>query len=122
MNAFNPETITLTFRRKPGFLSLSSDKVYITQIKDTQTGLKVLEALKDAINSTWEHCHELNAVTKDRRSPCHLDIWELLPRTNCKQCGEASCLAFAVVFAFWDHPGFISTALTFGQKSGWFMR
>ena len=94
--AYNPETLTLTFRRQPGFLTLYSDKVYITQIKDTQAGLEVLDALKDAVNATWEHCHELTAVTKGRRAPRHLDIWELLPRTNCKQCGEATCLAFAV--------------------------
>jgi ArsR family metal-binding transcriptional regulator len=95
--AYNPETLTLTFRRQPGFLTLYPDKVYITQIKDTQAGLEVLDALKDAINATWEHRHELTAVTKGRRAPRHLDLWELLPRTNCKQCGEATCLAFAVL-------------------------
>jgi ArsR family metal-binding transcriptional regulator len=94
--AYNPETLTLTFRRQPGFLTLYPDKVYITQVKDAEAGLEVLEALKDAINTTWEHRHELTAVTKGRRAPRHLDIWELLPRTNCKQCGEATCLAFAV--------------------------
>lgn len=26
----------------------------------------------------------------------HLDIYKLLPKTNCRQCGLASCLAFAV--------------------------
>jgi ArsR family metal-binding transcriptional regulator len=94
--AFNPDTLTLTFRRQPGFLTLYSEKVYITQVKDTQAGLEVLEALKEAINATWEHRRELTAVSAARRAPRHLDIWELLPRTNCKQCGEASCLAFAV--------------------------
>ncbi len=94
--AFNPETLTLTFRRQPGFLTLYTDKVYITQVKDTEAGLDVLEALKDAINATWEHRNELTAVTNGRRAPRHLDVWELLPRTNCKQCGEFTCLAFAV--------------------------
>jgi ArsR family metal-binding transcriptional regulator len=94
--AYNPETLTLTFRRPSGFLTLYPDKVYITQVKDAEAGLEVLEALKDAINATWEHRHELTAVTKGRRAPRHLDIWELLPRTNCKQCGEVTCLAFAV--------------------------
>jgi ArsR family metal-binding transcriptional regulator len=95
--AYNPETLTLTFRRQPGFLTLYSDKVYLTQVKDAEAGLEVLDALKDAINATWEHRHELTAVTKSRRAPHHLDIWELLPRTNCKQCGEATCLAFAAL-------------------------
>jgi len=39
---------------------------------------------------------ELIAVTKSKSSPNHLDIWALLPQTNCKQCGEVTCLAFAV--------------------------
>jgi ArsR family metal-binding transcriptional regulator len=94
--AYNPETLTLTFRRQPGFLTLYPDKVYITQVKDADAGLEVLAALIDAINATWENRDELTAVTKSRRAPRHLDIWELLPRTNCKQCGEATCLAFAV--------------------------
>jgi ArsR family metal-binding transcriptional regulator len=95
--AYNPETLTLTFRRQPGFLTLYPDKAYITQVKDTDAGLEVLDALKEAINSTWEHRHELLAVTTARRAPRHLDIYALLPQTNCKLCGEATCLAFAVL-------------------------
>ena len=94
--AYNPETLTLTFRRPPGFMTLYSDKVYITQIKDDTEGLELLAALKDAVNAVWEKRYELVAQTAGKRAPRHLDIWELLPRTNCKECGEASCLAFAV--------------------------
>ena len=28
-----------------------------------------------------------------------LDIYKLLPRTNCKDCGFATCLAFAMALA-----------------------
>jgi ArsR family metal-binding transcriptional regulator len=52
--------------------------------------------LAQAINATWERRHELAAITERKRAPRHLDIWELLPRTNCGRCGEATCLAFAV--------------------------
>ena len=94
--AWNPQTCTLTFRRQPGFMTLYSDKVYITQIKDAAEGLELLAALTDAVNAVWEKRQELVALTTWKRAPRHLDIWELLPRTNCKQCGEATCLAFAV--------------------------
>ena len=93
--AYNPETLTLTFRRQPGFLTLYPDKVYITQINNAEAGLVVLEALKDAINATWEKRVELVAMTVARRAPRWLDILTLLPQTNCKQCGEATCMAFA---------------------------
>lgn len=106
--AWNPETLALTFRRHPGFLTLYKDKITITQVKDTQEGLAVLEALKDAINATWDHRQELMAVTQRKRAPQHLDVYELLPQTNCKsyprpQCGEAGCLAFAVLLIQQQH-------------------
>lgn len=73
--AYNPETHTLTFRRQPGFLTLYSDKVYITQVNDTQEGLDLLKALTDAINATWERRVELVALTVRRRAPRPLDVW-----------------------------------------------
>ncbi|MGB9640379.1 MAG: (Fe-S)-binding protein [Anaerolineales bacterium] len=94
--AYNPDTATLTFRRPAGFLTLYPEMVYITQVQDTSEGLDLLNALKDAINTTWENRRELAAVTQAKRAPRPLDIWTLLPQTNCKQCGEATCLAFAV--------------------------
>jgi ArsR family metal-binding transcriptional regulator len=93
--AYNPEARTLTFRRERGFLTLYSDRVYVTQVQDVDEGLELLAALVDAVNATWTHRHELVAATSRRRTPRPLDIWTLLPQTNCKQCGEATCMAFA---------------------------
>lgn len=93
--AYNPETCTLTLRRQPGFISLYTDKAYITKVKDTEEGLELFQALVDAINETWEHRAELVAMTARKHSPRPLDIWTLLPQTNCKKCGEATCMAFA---------------------------
>jgi len=94
--AWNPETLTLTFRRPHGFMTLSNDKVTITQVVDTAEGLELFATLTDAVNAVWEKRAELTAVTAKKRAPRHLDIWELLPRSNCGQCNEATCLAFAV--------------------------
>lgn len=94
--AYNPAAGALTFRRQPGFMTLNTNDVYITQVRDTAEGLELLNALKDAINATWERRAELVAVTKPQSAPRPLDIWSLLPQTNCKQCGELTCMAFAV--------------------------
>ena len=92
---YNPATCTVTFRRQHGFMTLYADKVYITKVKDVEEGLELLKALTDAINVTWLHRAELVAVTAARSAPRLLDIWTLLPQTNCQQCGEATCMAFA---------------------------
>ncbi len=94
--AYSPTAHTLTFRRLAGFMTLYPDRVYITQVCDTDEGLEILAALKDAINATWDNRQQLVAVTLARRAPRPLDVWTLLPQTNCRQCGEATCMAFAV--------------------------
>jgi ArsR family metal-binding transcriptional regulator len=93
--SYNPESCTLTMRRQPGFISLYSEKAYITKVKDTEEGLELFKALVDAINVTWDHREELVAMTAMKHAPRPLDIYTLLPQTNCKQCGEATCMAFA---------------------------
>jgi ArsR family metal-binding transcriptional regulator len=94
--AWNPEALTLTFRRPHGFMTLYKDKVCITQVVDSTEGLQLFDALKEAVNAVWEKRTELIAVPTRKRAPRHLDIWELLPRSNCGMCGESTCLAFAV--------------------------
>jgi ArsR family metal-binding transcriptional regulator len=102
--AYNPEVLTLTFRRQPGFMTLYPDKVYIIQVRDTEEGLDLLKALVEAINVTWEHRAQLVAMTVARRAPRWLDIWTQLPQTNCKQCGEATCMAFAAALLQQKRP------------------
>jgi ArsR family metal-binding transcriptional regulator len=94
--AYNPDAQTLTFRRPAGFMTLYADRVYMTQVRSADEGLELLAALKDAINATWDNRQQLVAVTLARRAPRPLDVWTLLPQTNCRQCGEATCMAFAV--------------------------
>ncbi len=94
--AYNPDAHILTFRRLAGFMTLYADRVYITQVRDTDEGLEILAALKDALNATWDNRQQLVAVTLARRAPRPLDVWTLLPQMNCRQCGEATCMAFAV--------------------------
>ena len=93
--AYKPETPSLTFRRNPGFLTIYADRVYITQVTDNAVGVELFENLTEAINATWERRAELAAVTKPKAVLRPLDIYSLLPQTNCGECGEATCMAFA---------------------------
>jgi ArsR family metal-binding transcriptional regulator len=102
--AWNPDALTLTFRRPHGFMTLYNDKVYITQVVDGPEGLELLDSLVQAINAVWAKRAELIAVTARKHAPRHLDIWELLPRTNCGRCDESTCLAFAVAVVQQKRP------------------
>jgi ArsR family metal-binding transcriptional regulator len=94
--AFNPDAGTLTLRRKPGFITFRADRVMITQVCSMAEGLELLDVVRDLLNQCWAHRDAIQPVTTPRRTPRLLDIWTLLPQTNCKRCGEATCMAFAV--------------------------
>ncbi|MGE5603863.1 MAG: (Fe-S)-binding protein, partial [Nitrososphaerales archaeon] len=43
----------------------------------------------------WARRAEIEPKPESRRVPRPLDVYELLPRTNCRACGAATCMAFA---------------------------
>lgn len=94
VTSYNPRASALVLRRKPGFITLLADTIYITQVKDADEGLELLSAVRDLLNQTWARREEIEPRNIERHAPRPLDVWELLPRTNCRQCGEATCMAF----------------------------
>jgi len=94
--SYNPTAGIMTLRRQPGFITLYPDKVYITQVRDSSEGLDLLEALRQVINKIWDRRAQITPAVTGRQPPGFLDIWKLLPRRNCKRCGQPTCLAFAV--------------------------
>jgi ArsR family metal-binding transcriptional regulator len=59
----------------------------------------VVEELVDLVNDVWARRHEIepDETIHERRQP--LELYRLLPRTNCKACGENSCYTFALRLA-----------------------
>ncbi len=93
--SYNPMAGVMTLRRQPGLITLYPQKVMITQVADVQDGLEMLAAVRDLLNRIWERRDEIQPKAEGRRVPRPLDIYELLPRSNCGDCGEATCMAFA---------------------------
>ena len=84
-------------------MTLYSDKMCISQVVDTAKGLELFAAFKDAINAVWENALNYWLLPLPKNAPRHLDIWRVLPQTNCGQCGESICLAFAVALVQHTH-------------------
>jgi ArsR family metal-binding transcriptional regulator len=92
---YNPLAGVMTLRRQPGLITLYPDRVMITQVASVDEGLALLAAVRDLLNQTWTRRDEIQPKHEGRRVPRPLDVYELLPRTNCGDCGEATCMAFA---------------------------
>lgn len=93
--SYHPFSGVMTLRRRPGLITFYPDKVMITQVADVEEGLALLTVVRDLVNQTWARRDEIQPRPQGRRVPRPLDVYELLPRTNCRACGEATCMAFA---------------------------
>jgi ArsR family metal-binding transcriptional regulator len=92
--SYNPFAGVMTLRRCPGLITIYPRRVMITQVSGVEEGLALLAATRDLLNQAWERRDEIQPRPEGRRVPRPLDVYELLPRTNCRACGEATCMAF----------------------------
>ena len=51
--------------------------------------------LKREINDAWENRERIAPSFKGAPRPQLIEILKLLPRTNCRECGEPTCMVFA---------------------------
>ncbi len=93
--SYNPDAGTLRFIREGKAITLHPRQIAIAGLEDETEARKVLDSLKEAINSTYERRGEVEPSYRRGDELKILDVFKLLPGTNCKQCGEPTCLAFA---------------------------
>jgi len=72
-----------------------SGKVTITQLGNREEAIEKLEELKRKLNDIWARRDSIDLRAKKRRiGP--LEVYRLLPKTNCGKCGLQACMAFSV--------------------------
>ena len=86
---------TLTFTLGGRGVTLYPRKAVVTRLRDRQDAEEVLERLRTLINTVWERRGEITPSYKTRAKLTVLEVYKLLPRTNCRACGEPTGLAFA---------------------------
>jgi ArsR family metal-binding transcriptional regulator len=93
--AFDSESSTLTIKNSGKLVTIRPHTVAINGLKDQEEVYRVLEWLKREINTTYEQRDTLQPSSKSRPLINMMQILKYLPKTNCQECGEATCLAFA---------------------------
>jgi ArsR family metal-binding transcriptional regulator len=68
-------------------------------LKDEAEADKILEWLKQEINETWEKRDGIDPSFDTPEKPRILEILKLLPKTNCRECGQPTCRVFATQVA-----------------------
>jgi len=92
---FNPQGPTFTFMDGPRLVNLFPHRMTIARAREMQDAWRTLAAVKRTVNSVWSRRAAITPSFERRVRISALEIFSRLPRTNCRRCGEATCLAFA---------------------------
>jgi len=83
------------FRSQGKLITVHADKIAINALRDEAEADKILEWLKREINAAWENRERIEPSFEGTPKPVLIEILKLLPKTNCKACGQPTCMVFA---------------------------
>ena len=96
--SYNEKKGWITFKRGQSVITIHNDgMVGMAQVKDRSEAEQILKDIESKAREAWEKRVEIDAGMSDKRSSIGpFDVYTYLPKTNCGECGEATCMAFAV--------------------------
>ncbi len=92
-----PDRPALTFTKGVRLVTVYPTRVTIAKADDLSDAEETLGWLAERLGWCGEHREEIEPVFEGKVRVKPLDIYGLLPGTNCGECGERSCLAFALL-------------------------
>ncbi len=90
---------SVTFNMHGKLVTVHGRKIAINALRDEAEARSILEWLKKEINEAWQNRERIVPKYDGAKKAHPLEIYKLLPRTNCKACGQPTCLAFAALAA-----------------------
>jgi len=94
--SYNANGPTFTFMDGHRMISLYPRRIAVAKADEIVDAWRTLEAIRRRVNETWARRAEITPSYEMRAKPPALEIYKRLPHTNCRVCGEQTCLAFAV--------------------------
>jgi len=83
------------FRSQGKLITVHGRKIAINALGDEAEADRILDWLKREINAAWESRAGIEPSYEGAPKPRLIEILKLLPKTNCKGCGEPTCMVFA---------------------------
>jgi ArsR family metal-binding transcriptional regulator len=71
-------------------------RIAVENLASREQAREVVERLVGLVNQVWEKHEQLEPDTTTHKHLQPLELYQLLPRTNCRACGEETCFNFAL--------------------------
>lgn len=89
----NPPAVT--FRIQGKLITVHPREIAVNALRDEEEADKILAWMKQEINDAWENRDKITPSYEGAPKPKILEILRLLPKTNCRECGQPTCMVFA---------------------------
>jgi ArsR family metal-binding transcriptional regulator len=86
----------LTWKKGGHNIAFHAHEIATSNVADRDVAIKELDGLVELVNRTWERRAEIEPSTETRQRPAPMAVYQLLPQTNCRACGEPTCFTFAL--------------------------
>jgi ArsR family metal-binding transcriptional regulator len=96
---FVPGILVLVWKEGGRKYAMRNREMAISNITDKDEAGELVRAIVAKVNAIWEDRDNIEPSYATVEKPKVLDIYKLLPRTNCKQCGVPACMAYAAGLA-----------------------
>ena len=93
---YTKEPPSLMLKNYGKLITIHPQKIAVNALSDGEEAEKIVAWLQREINETWEKRAEIQPSTESMRQPVMMEVLKLLPKTNCRQCNEPTCMVFAV--------------------------
>lgn len=93
---FNREGPLLTFMEGHRMVTLYPRRIAAAKVDDIVDGWRLLESVRCVVNDAYSRRGEIEPSYEMRKKPPALEIYKRLPGTNCRGCGQKTCMAFAL--------------------------
>jgi ArsR family metal-binding transcriptional regulator len=88
-----PPSLTIKYRAK--LITFHPKEIAINILRDETEAEEILTWLQGVINDTWKRQGTIRPSLEVPAQPRIMEILKILPRTNCRDCGQPTCLVFA---------------------------
>ena len=86
---------SVTFKVHGKLITVHSSEIAVNALRDEVEAENILEWLKREINEAWDKRAEIEPRYEGAPKPKLLEILKLLPKTNCQECGQPTCMVFS---------------------------
>jgi ArsR family metal-binding transcriptional regulator len=93
---YNHAARALTWRMGGHSIAIRPREIAVSNLPDQENAAVEMKRVVDLVNRTWERRAEITPSVEMRQRIKPMEVYRLLPATNCRDCGQPTCFTFAL--------------------------